>query len=265
MPTPTERHLQVIAEKIDKITKLQQVRASGLQSGRTKAITAELQSIGQIVNQLPNSFKDRYSDVHWKRIGEGESLDTFASDSFDKKLNNIISDLKAASPEIQRHATPDKDFHRDVVNSLENNFLRHSTEWYAHIRTTYLLVSLTVILIFIRIQLTELGIPFSRNQLIAYLTHAFYVVLIVIEIQLSPKLPLIRFSSANQYFTIIEFYDREIKSLNLEISNARKLLNRRRKNRFFLMSYWLVFLILGIWVTIHDTTLSSTNQQLIGG
>ena len=252
MTTQTERHLQVIAEKIETINNLQQVPVGTIPTDDIQVITEELQAIGEVVFLLPESFTDKYSDVLWNEMKNWASLDTLVSGVTSEQLTDMICDLKRAESEIHRHVERDSGIQEQIIASLNASFENRSKEWYAHIQTTYLLISITVIIFLLRIEVSDLDIPYSNGQISTYIIHTLYALIVVLEIQFTPKFTQLDISGVRNFSTITEFYDTKIKELGREISDADTLLRKRKTRRLFLNFYWLFSLISAIIITVID-------------
>ena len=257
MPTPTERHLEVIAEKIEIIKNLQQAPAGAIPTDDIQAITAELQAIGEVVFLLPESFTDKYSDVPWGEMKNWTSSNTFVSGTTSEQLTDMICDLNKAGPEIRRHIERDNGIQERAIESLNATYEQYSKEWYAHIQTPYLLVSITVIFFLFRIEISDLDIPYSNWQISFYLIHLLYTVAVVFEIQLISKLPQLQIFDRGDALTITEFFDTRIRELEREISEADRLLKKRTNRRLIFNLYWLASLMLSIIITAINAASTS--------
>lgn len=133
MPTPTETHLKVIAEKIDTIKNLQQSPAGTIRPADMQTITKELQEIGRTVLLLPESFTERYSDVAWSEMAHWASSNTFAGVLTSHQLSQMTCHLDEAEHEITRHTETNKEMMTEIINSLNLTYEQYQREWYAYI------------------------------------------------------------------------------------------------------------------------------------
>lgn len=251
MPTLTETRLQVIAQKIDGFKSLRQCPKGHMSPETTREITAELQDIGDIVLRLPRQFKRRCSDVPWADFANWVMFSTSCVPS-EEKLRAEISKLFEAESEISRQANSDNDIQKGIVQSLNNTNSKGSTEWYAHIQTSYLLVSLTLFAFLVRIQIDVVG--FSRLQGVFYCLHATHILAVALEILWSPKIASFRSFSQKDYSTVAEFHDAKIEFLNQNNENIKKLLKNRETRRAIFTLYWVLTFGCAIIITIIDAS-----------
>lgn len=249
MPTPTEAHLKVIAEKIEIIKTQQQGPAGTIPPADMQRITKELQEIGRTVLLLPESFTERYSDVAWSEMAHWASSNIFAGSLSGGQLINMICVLDEAEIEIRRHAYPSNELHQGMIMALNSTFKQCSTEWYSHITTPYLLVSLSVIMLIIRIALQEIGLKLTDGQMTTYGVHAFVIFLIILETQRTPKIDYILTPSVYNFSTLAEFYDSQSFVKIQEIRQIRIILDGRRRLRFWTKFFWVITLIAAIIIT----------------
>ncbi len=250
MPTQTEAHLQVIADKIDTIKSLQQSPAGAIPPTDILTITEELQSIGNIVHQLPAEFRGRYSKVSWEKIEHWASTNTFVSGLTDQQLVDMICDLNKAKAEIRRHAFPDVTTQRLVIESLNSTFAKLSEEWYGHAKNPFYLVSFTAILAIARANFISPGINLNYLEYAAYFWHAIAVAIIILELQQSKGVTYVYFSSMQNFNTETELFDVQVKLKEEEIINIKNMLMKRKVKRRLSSFLWFITLYFAIIVTL---------------
>ena len=252
MPTQTEAHLQVIADKIENIEALRQAAVGNIKDTRNREIAKELRAITAVVSELPKSFISRYSNDSWIEVLGWESLITTAGEISDDGLDSINSTLDNIRSEISRHINADTDTQNGVIQSLNNTLGTCSTEWYSHVKLPYLLVYATAIALLVRIEKDDIN--FSPEQAWIYIIHILYVLVIVLEIQFTAKFPATHLMITEDYYTNTEFYDAEINRLLQDISDSNRLLRRRKITRIAFSFYWLLTFVSAIIITWSDTT-----------
>lgn len=251
MLTLTEKQLHVIAEKIDTIRTLRQRQGvvGNLRIEKNQDIAKELKAIGQIVTLLPQPFTERYSDVPWGEIGEWSSLNIYLIGFTEQQLENMMSVLDKAEMKIKRHADTRSEMHQGIIMALNSTYEKCSVEWYSYITTPYLLVSLSVIMLIIRIALNDIGFTLTGDQMSAYSIHAVILFLVILEIQLAPKRSYALIPSVDNFSTLAEFYDNQFTARAEEIKQIRKILDARRKLRLCTRTLWVITLAASIIVT----------------
>lgn len=250
MPTPTERHLQEIAEKIEIIKDLQQSPAGTISPADIQAITGELQSIGSTVRQLPAKFKGRYSKVPWENMEHWVFTSAFVSELTDQQLVGMICDLDKANTEIRRHVSPDIRTQRLVVESLDSIFAKLSEEWYGHAKNPYYLVSFTAILAIARANFISPGMNLNYWEYTAYSLHALAVAFIILELQQSKGVTYVFFSGTQNFNTETELFDMQVELKDEEIANLEGMLIKRKVNRRYSSFLWFFTLYFAIVVTL---------------
>lgn len=251
MLTPTERQLQGIAEKMDSINSLRQIQgvAGDVRVKKNQEIARELKAIGQIVTLLPQSFKGRYSEVPWYQIEKWASLNIFVSGFNENGLKYMMSVLDKAEIVIRRHSDPRNELHQGIIMALSTTYEKYSKEWYSYITTPYLLVSLSVIMLIIRIALNDIGFVLTSQQMTAYSIHAVILFLIILEIQIAPKRYDALPPPVDNFSTLVEFFDNQFSIKTEEIRHIRKVLDNRRKLRSIAKTLWAFTLAASIIIT----------------
>ena len=249
MLTLTEKQLQSIAGKIDTIRVLRQSVVGNVRVEKNREIAKELKAIGQLVTLLPQSFKKRYPDVPWDEIGEWASLNIFLIGFAEQQLKDMMSVLDKAEMGIRRHADTKNELHQGIIMALSSTYEKCSSEWYSYITTPYLLVSLSVIMLIIRIALNDIGFTLTGEQMTTYSIHAVILFFIILEIQLTPKRYYALIPSVDNFSTLAEFYDNQFSARTEEIKQIRKILDTRRKLRLFTKTLWVITLAVSIVVT----------------
>lgn len=249
MPTLTETRLQMILQKIGEVDILQQHPQGLISPDLVEKLVVELQDIGSIVLKLPRQFKAKYSDIPWSDFEDWSLLSTLCVRS-EAEIRCELEKIFAAENDISRLANPDSDIQKAMVQSLRNTNSMGSSGWYANIQTTYLLVSLTLFVFLVRIQIPDINI--SPVQVSFYLMNASYTLMIVLEIAWHSKILPFRASLQKDYFSSVEFYDAEIESLSEIAENIENRLKNRQTVRLVLLGYWMTTFIGAIIITIID-------------
>ena len=250
MPTPTERHLQVIAEKIETIQNLQQSSAGAIPTGDIQTITAELQEIGRTVLLLPESFTERYSDVPWGEMAHWASSNAFAGVLTSHQLSKMTCQLDEAEREITRHTETNKEMMTEIINSLNLTYEQYQREWYAYIRIPYLLVTFSGALLLVRLQLSS--IELNVAQVVIYFIHLATILFILIEIQFSKNISSVYIPSVSDHHTLTEFYESKANIVNQKIKDFQDKLNNRKSIRQIIFLYWIVSLLFSVLYTTFN-------------
>ena len=249
MPTLTETRLQTVLEKIKKLKALQQCPQGLMSPESIKKLVVQLQDIGNIVLQLPCQFKAKYSNIAWSDFENWVLFSTLCVRS-ETELRCESRKIFAAESEISRHANPNCHIEKAMAQSLRNTNTMGSSGWYANIQTTYLLVSLTLFIFLVRIQIPDIDI--SPVQVLFYLMNASYTLVIVVEIAWHSKFLPFKASLPKNYSSTAEFYDVEIEALSEIVENIEKRLKSRQTLRLVLLGYWIITYIGAIIITIRD-------------
>ena len=250
MPTQTESHLQEIAEKIETIKNLQQVPAGTIPPNDIQTITEELQAIGEVVFLLPESFTDKYSDVPWNEMKNWASFNTLVSGVTSEQLTNIICDLKKAEPEIIRHISPDRDIQNGIIALREKYLDQLYNDFYGRAESLTIIISLTAILVVIRVAILNVGVLLSGWQILVYSLIAIPVAWVAWDIVKEYEKPWVYNDTSTIYNTYTQFFDMSCDSLNENIYNISKLLDKRIRNRRWQRNIWMLTSGVSILVTI---------------
>ena len=239
----------MIAEKIYLIENLKQGAVGNVRDKKNQEIAKELQAIGRAVLLLPQSFTKRYSDVPWGEMSDWACLNPSLESLSDSQLSTMEFMLDKAEHEISRHVYANIEIQKEEVQSLNNTLAKCSTEWYSHNRLPNLLVYATAVALLIRIQMD--GINVSPWQGAIYTMNILYALIIVFVVQLSAKFPNTYFS-ATEYFTSTEFFDTKTERLEVDISEANKRLEKRKKAIVVYSIVWLATFLLAIMITLIE-------------
>ena len=254
MPTPTEEHLQFISEKISSIkVRCGEVAGTPMSYVAEQAVINYLQSIGATVSLLPSRFKEWYSEVPWEDMEIWSSADKFPSLTINsEQLMKTLAKLEIVEKEIRRHISPDRDIQKGVIASLDTMFDQFSKEWYGRAESLSVLISLTGILVIIRIALLNVDLSLSTPQILVYTSIAIPVVWMALDIAKEYALKWVDFNaSADDYSTHTQFYDiacdMRAENIFLIIESLYKRRNRRKWQKrlwYFTAASSIIFTII---------------------
>lgn len=210
MPTPTERHLQVIAEKIEIIQSIHaEVGFGALSVAQAQSVIGCLGAIRERVSRLPREFKRENCNIHWVSMSVYGMPWNFSANNFSSRaLNTITVFFAEIKPQILHHAGGDTEIQKGVICNLQAQYEELSKNWHGSILLQYALISITSTLFVIRIGLVQDEINLTIGEIILYIAHVSIIFCMGMYIQLRKGNTSIANDIYSWHYTHTDFYNR---------------------------------------------------------
>ena len=252
MPTPTETHLQVIAEKIEAIKELNaDVSRSSPSFRQLKSAIPHLKSIGHSVSHIPEEFRNRHIEETWRIMelwGVRGHLSIISLKN--RYWAGIISVLLEIEPEIRRHTGGYTEIQKEMIRDQREKYNNLHKTRKEEMIIPYLLIGITSSFAAIGLQSNTDGMDYTRLEQIAYFSHMLVVLSIPFILGIRPKDLILLYSRQNLFHTFSENFSVLHLELEIKIRALRQNIVRIVLYRNLLMLSWAYTLLFAIFVTL---------------
>ena len=251
MPTQTERHLQVIAEKIETIQNIHAEVGIGAPSDAdAQSVIGCLKTIRECVRHLPCEFKMKYCNVSWVTMSAWGMPGCFSANNLNNRMLNIIAVFYIEiKPRIYHYAGGDTEIQKSVISNLQAQYEELSKNWHGQILLHYVLMSITGILVVIRLGFEPGEIDFTFFEILFYGVHVLIILGMAVYIQLRPLNTDLANDTSSWHYTYTSFFSLSHENWSLNISDLKNVVRRHENIRAAAVLLWLWTLVGAIWAT----------------
>lgn len=263
MPTQTERHLQVIAEKIETIQNIHAEVGIGAPSAAdAQSVIGCLKTIRECVRHLPCEFKMKYCNVSWVTMSAWGMPGCFSANNLNNRMLNIIAVFYIEiKPRIYHYAGGDTEIQKSVISNLQAQYEELSKNWHAQISTLYVLISITGILTVIRLGIERGEIDFTLREILSYGGHVGIAVCVAFYMQCRPSITPFAEDISNWFYTYTDFFRISHENWNFNIANLAREIKRHENIKIAAIFFWLWTLIVAFLFTDISTDYNSVERS----